>query len=93
MDQFRDQDGTSKTSGAVDQDYYRDGNSQENSVAAEGPTESEIARLAYRIWEERGRPSGTHDQDWAEAEHQLRQESDAPQDYRILKEQQGSVQR
>jgi hypothetical protein len=93
MDHFGDHDGKSKTSSAVDQDHYPDGNSEESSVAAQGPSESEIARVAYRIWEERGRPNGGHDQDWAEAERQLRQENETPQDYRILKEQQGSVQR
>ena len=31
----------------------------------------EIARLAYRIWEERGRPIGSAEVDWYEAERQL----------------------
>ena len=52
-----------------------------------------IANLAYTLWEKRGCPSGSADQDWAEAERQLRQDNETPQDYRILKEQQGSVQR
>jgi hypothetical protein len=30
-----------------------------------------IQILAYRIWEGRGRPEGTADQDWLEAERQL----------------------
>ncbi len=31
----------------------------------------DIARLAYQIWEERGRPSGSAEADWYEAERQL----------------------
>jgi hypothetical protein len=31
----------------------------------------EIARLAYQIWEERGRPIGSAEVDWYEAERQL----------------------
>jgi hypothetical protein len=29
-------------------------------------------RLAYRLWEERGRPIGRADEDWFEAERRLR---------------------
>ena len=31
----------------------------------------EIARLAYQIWEDRGRPIGSAEVDWYEAECQL----------------------
>jgi hypothetical protein len=31
----------------------------------------EIARLAYRLWDERGRPEGSPDEDWFRAEKQL----------------------
>lgn len=30
-----------------------------------------IAELAYHLWVARGRPHGSHDQDWLEAERQL----------------------
>lgn len=33
---------------------------------------SDIAILAYQLWEERGRPDGSSEQDWFEAERQLR---------------------
>jgi hypothetical protein len=36
------------------------------------PTEAEIARIAYRIWEERGCPDGCAEEHWREAEQQLR---------------------
>ena len=35
------------------------------------PPESDIALLAYRLWEERGHPEGSPEVDWFEAEHQL----------------------
>ncbi len=37
----------------------------------------EIARLAYQIWEERGRPIGSAEVDWYEAERQLQIRSGA----------------
>jgi len=30
-----------------------------------------IAELAYRLWNERGRPHGSEEEDWLEAERQL----------------------
>ena len=36
-----------------------------------GPGSEDIARLAYQIWEERGRPAGSAEVDWYEAERQL----------------------
>jgi hypothetical protein len=31
-----------------------------------------VGKLAYQLWEERGRPSGSPEQDWFRAEEQLR---------------------
>ena len=39
------------------------------------PGSEDIARLAYRIWEERGRPIGSAEVDWYEAERQLQTRS------------------
>jgi hypothetical protein len=37
-----------------------------------GPSSAQdIARLAYALWEQRGRVDGSADQDWLEAERQL----------------------
>lgn len=38
----------------------------------------EIENLAYRLWEERGRPLGSPDDDWCRAEQKLIQRSDSP---------------
>ena len=35
----------------------------------------EIAQLAYALWESRGAEDGSQDEDWFEAERQLRAES------------------
>ncbi len=36
------------------------------------PSHDEIALLAYRLWERRGRPFGSSDEDWQRAAEQLR---------------------
>ena len=38
------------------------------------PSQQDIERLAYRYWEERGRPFGSPEVDWFRAENDLRQE-------------------
>jgi hypothetical protein len=41
--------------------------------------ENEVARLAYAIWEQEGRPHGRDQQHWQEAEHLLvRRPSSSP---------------
>ncbi len=37
------------------------------------PSHEDIATLAYMLWEERGSSDGGADQDWFEAEQQLRE--------------------
>ncbi len=37
-----------------------------------------IAELAYRLWEERGRPDGDHEQIWLDAEQRLKHKGAAP---------------
>ena len=39
--------------------------------AIPAPSHDEIARLAYAYWEERGRQSGSPQEDWFRAEHEL----------------------
>jgi hypothetical protein len=38
----------------------------------------QIEKLAYRLWEERGRPLGSPDDDWVRAEEELIQRSHWP---------------
>jgi hypothetical protein len=93
VEHFGDRDGKSKTSSAVDAEHYPDGGEQENIENANRPSDAEIAAAAHRIWEQRGRPADSHEQDWSEAERQLREIGNTPKDSRILAEQSGSVQR
>lgn len=39
--------------------------------ASPAPSHEEIARLAYACWEERGRQSGSPQEDWYRAEREL----------------------
>jgi hypothetical protein len=41
-------------------------------AAKSAPDDKEIELLAYKLWEERGRPEGTGDQDWARAVQMLK---------------------
>jgi hypothetical protein len=36
-----------------------------------GPYTEEIARRAYELWEQRGRPNGSREEDWFRAESEL----------------------
>ena len=37
----------------------------------QAPTDEEIARKAYTLWEDRGRPMGSPDEDWFRAKNEL----------------------
>ena len=36
-----------------------------------GPSHEEIARRAYQLWEERGKPHGSPEEDWHLAKYEL----------------------
>jgi hypothetical protein len=42
------------------------------SNAAESSVQESIKEIAYGLWEKRGRPEGTAEEDWREAEQQVR---------------------
>jgi hypothetical protein len=42
-----------------------------------GPAPEQIAVRAYQLWEARGRPAGTDQEDWFEAERQLQGQAEA----------------
>jgi len=52
---------------------------QQNS-AEEQPAREEIAKLAYSLWEARGGGDGSAEQDWLQAERQLRKPMEALQE-------------
>lgn len=51
--------------------------SLEGYVAMNGDDNSEIARRAYELYEERGRQHGFHEDDWYRAENEIRSRKSA----------------
>jgi Protein of unknown function (DUF2934) len=47
---------------------------QANTARPATPTHDEVCKRAYEKWCKRGRPHGTHMQDWLEAEAELKRE-------------------
>lgn len=41
-------------------------------ASEQGPTRDQIAALAYALWQERGGPDGSPEEDWLNAEQELR---------------------
>ena len=50
------------------------GNGSREIPATLNPDHTEISRLAYLYWLERGRPIGSPEEDWSRAEQDLRKE-------------------
>lgn len=46
-----------------------------NELYQDAPSHDEIARLAHALWEARGGGDGGAEEDWLEAERQLREQS------------------
>jgi hypothetical protein len=51
----------------------------DSSAVTSGSEMESIARLAYRYWEQRGRPLGSSEQDWIRAEEELRNQRESLQ--------------
>jgi hypothetical protein len=47
----------------------------QRNTETDNPSQEDIANLAYHLWQQRGAPTGTAEQDWIEAENQLRNPS------------------
>lgn len=90
MNSSLDRDGKSQTSSAVDADHYPAVKPKPDHEEASGPFDADVAQLAFHLWEQRGRPANSHEEDWLEAERQLRA---AQAQSRVVAEQAGSVQR
>jgi hypothetical protein len=50
----------------------------EGNVHISQPSHEEIARRAYELWEQRGRPNGSREEDWFRAESELSHPSEVP---------------
>ena len=90
-----DRDGKSKTASAVDANHYPEQNEvpRHHPLVPENPEREDIACLAYQLWQERGCPNGSPDEDWYRAEEQLLSQSGSQRVADKLFESSGSVQR
>jgi hypothetical protein len=72
--QVTDRDGKSKTASAVDAEHYPEQNEapKEHPLVSDGPDIEQIKERAHQLWMERGRPDGTAEEDWHQAERELR---------------------
>jgi len=85
-----DQAGKSKTASAVDGDHYPEQHEVENLELKTGlPDRKQIAQRAFEIWIERGRPHGSAEHDWRQAEEELRTTSGSSH---VIGRESGSVQ-
>jgi len=89
MSHFGDHDGKSKTASAVDGNHYPEINDSKDGHA---PAHDDIAKLAHELWMQRGCPSDSSEQDWLEAETQLRVGHGSEPSLRNLHDKAGSVQ-
>jgi hypothetical protein len=94
MDYTSDHDGKSKTASAVDQKNYPEQHEVENQGWETGalPTHEQIKQRAHEIWMERGRPEGTAEEDWRQAEEELRAGIQSRHVIESTKDRGGSVQ-
>ena len=90
-----DRDGKSQTASAVDAKHYPEQNEapRHHALVPEDPEREDIARLAYQLWQERGCPVGSPEEDWYRAEEQLLDESASHRLGDKLYQSSGSVQR
>ena len=72
-----DRDGKSKTASAVDQKHYTEQNEAQapRSEMNGHPTHQQIAERAFHLWNARGCPDGSAEQDWLQAEAELAAEA------------------
>ena len=86
-----DRDGKSKTASAVDADHYP----EQNEIGEDGlfPSVDQIEQRAYEIWVRKGRLEGTAEQDWFEAEQELKSDNPSEPSSPVLRQGSGSVQR
>ncbi|MGH9646974.1 MAG: DUF2934 domain-containing protein [Bryobacteraceae bacterium] len=87
MDRYGDHDGKSKSASAADGRHYPD----PGDDAA--PAYQDIAARAHQIWLEQGQPLDSAEQNWLEAERELRASATSRRLVEQVHEHAGSVQR
>ena len=71
MSYTSDRDGKSKTASAVDREHYPEQDEVDNINGSPAPTRHQISLRAFELWQAKGCPDGSADQDWYEAEAEL----------------------
>jgi hypothetical protein len=95
MKYHTDKDGKSKTASAVHTKHYPE---QHEAVPHDHPnhdhrpTREQIEARAFELWTARGRPIGTPDLDWLQAESDLEKEAAAHAPLHGVQKETGSVQ-
>lgn len=87
-----DRDGKSKTASAVDQEHYPEQNEVDSETTFPGPLHHDVAQRAHELWLKRGAGHGSHEQDWFDAEEELRAAKNS-KDSRGAQTDTGSVQK
>jgi hypothetical protein len=95
MPTLTDRDGKSKTASAVDAEHYPEQNEvpKAQTQPSDGPDIEAIKARAHELWIERGRPHGSADQDWHQAEQEVRAQRGSRRISDQMHESSGSVQR
>jgi len=90
-----DRDGKSQTASAVDAKHYPEQNEtpEKQPQVSNGVNVEEIRVRAYELWCDRGCPDGSADDDWYQAERELRGGGGLERLSDQLHESSGSVQR
>jgi len=90
-----DRDGKPKTASAVDAKHYPEQNEVPNQhpLVSDGPEIEAIKQRAHELWVARGRPHGSADEDWHQAERESRAKNGSQRISDKLHESSGSVQK
>jgi hypothetical protein len=74
MEYTSDRDGKSKTASAVDQSSYPEQHEVANPALDNDslPSPDQIAQRAFELWHAKGCPQGSAEEDWLDAEAELR---------------------
>lgn len=89
-----DHDGKSKTASAVNHNHYPEQDEVTNQLwdLNDLSTHDQIAERAYELWIARGRPEGSAELDWLQAEEELRAAMESGAAIRPTARRGGSVQ-
>jgi hypothetical protein len=95
MQYHTDKDGKSKTASGVDVEHYPEQHevvSHQTLGRDQAPAAEQIRARALELWKARGSPEGSPEQDWLQAEADLKREAAAHAPLKGVQKETGSVQ-